>query len=222
MKHENQDKSLAEAVQAQNENASLDSSKIEVLLAKQNLALAAQKEKLNESNEVQQKIGISSFWNGAISSAAAVVLLATLFFFWNNKTPDYSYEIAQEAVKNHLKYMPLDVQTASIDEAKRYFTRLDFAPIRSSLALSNLSAGSDLLGGRYCSIKGETAAQLRYQSETGPNNPVSTIFQVPYDKTLHGELPIGTDADPKVLQIKGLNVSLWVEKDLLMVLIQEA
>lgn len=226
MNHQDQNRPLDEAVKKQDENVSLDSAKVESLLARQSQAMAAQQEKLQTIKD-NQKRGLFSFRSGALSSAAALVLLSTLFFFWNggfrnNESPDYSYEIAQEAVKNHLKYMPLDVQTASIDEAKRYFTRLDFAPVSSSLAMSSLVTGTNLLGGRYCSIKGETAAQLRYQLEPDSSNPVSTVFQVPYDQALHGELPTGSDAQPKTLQIKGLDVSLWVEKDLLMVLIQEA
>jgi len=77
-----------------------------------------------------------------------------------------------------------------------------------------------LQGGRYCSIKGVTAAQLRFASES--DGKVSTLYQVPYEKALFGSVPaIESDDSPMVLASKGLNVQLWVEKGLLMVLVEE-
>jgi len=104
------------------------------------------------------------------------------------------------------------------------FICLDFLPIQSSLLPAQLSGlNSILLGGRYCSIKGETAAQLRYQSSANANltQSASTLFQVPFELDMHGEIPNIAEGKPELLQVKGLDVSLWVERGLLMVLVQE-
>ena len=221
MNHDEQQKPLEYAVRNQVESVTLNTSKIQEFLDLQESAL----EEALLDQRIDQKSGssftLNSFWGGIAASFAALLLVSSLLLFQNESTTDYAHEVAQEAVKNHLKFMPLDIKTSSIDEARRFFTRLDFSPIKSN----NIDRTNDnflnMLGGRYCSIKGVTAAQLRYQNNDDTNQPVSTLFQVPYDQSLHGELPEGADTTPKALQIKGLDVSLWVEKDLLMVLIKE-
>ncbi|MFT4799487.1 MAG: hypothetical protein ACI9B8_002041 [Sulfitobacter sp.] len=65
--------------------------------------------------------------------------------------------IAAEVAKNHINMKPLEVQTGKLNELKDYFTELDFSPVQSS----HFSAGQ-LIGARYCSVQGVTAAQLRY------------------------------------------------------------
>lgn len=166
-------------------------------------------------------------FNHVLASAASICLLATLLLFWNTASPNHSYEVAEEAVKNHLKLMPLDIRTQSIQDTKNFFKRLDFSPVQSTILPEQLGKlDLNLLGGRYCSIKGETAAQLRYQhaasaqAASAQQSPY-TLFQVPFDKDLHGEIPNSEEGSPKNLQVKGLDISMWVERGLLMVLVSE-
>ena len=159
------------------------------------------------------------FWLSAITACLLVVV--SVLFVWQQQglpTPDYSRDIAYEVVKNHLKLKPLDVQTQSIDEVKQFFTQLDFLPVNSDLLNSRFSLQETMmLGGRYCSIKGVTAAQLRYQQ---PESGLSTLYEVPYDADTFGTIPDSDKGEnPTVLLVKGLKVSMWVEKGLLMVLV---
>lgn len=119
--------------------------------------------------------------------------------------------IAKEVVKNHLHMKPLDVQSANHSQVQAFFSMLDFSPIESSYYTKNRM----MLGGRYCSIKGVTAAQLRFKSQHGQ---LETLYQVPYDAEFFPGLSgLENKAPPLILHERGLKVSLWVEKGLLMV-----
>jgi hypothetical protein len=135
--------------------------------------------------------------------------------------PDYSREIALEVVQNHIKLKPLDVAANSMSEIQGFFTQLDFSPVNSDVLKTRFTLPErSMLGGRYCSIKGITAAQLRYRQS---DNALSTLYEVAYDKKIFGPMPrIGLGEPPSELLLKGLRVSLWVEKGLLMVLVTEA
>jgi hypothetical protein len=154
---------------------------------------------------------------------ACAMLLLGLLLNWQSLVPgssDYAWEIATEVVENHLKLKPLDVQASSIGEIQGFFKLLDFSPVDSNLLTSRYAlAESSLLGGRYCSIKGVTAAQLRYrQSDDG----LSTLYEVAYDQTTFGSIPRAELGEaPRELLIRGLKVSMWVEKGLLLVLVSD-
>jgi hypothetical protein len=65
----------------------------------------------------------------------------------------------------------------------------------------------------------EAAAQLRYRSGDG----TSTLYEVAYDPVTFGAIPsVERGEPPSELIVKGLRVSLWVEKGLLMVLVETA
>jgi hypothetical protein len=155
--------------------------------------------------------------------AACAMLLLGLFLSWQGLAPgpsDYVQEIAAEVVENHLKLKPLDVQASSIGEIQGFFKQLDFSPVSSSLLESRYAlAEPSILGGRYCSIKGVTAAQLRYrQSDDG----LSTLYEVAYDQATFGSMPSADLGEaPRELHVRGLKVSMWVEKGLLLVLVSD-
>lgn len=157
----------------------------------------------------------------SIIALAACLVLAVYFAnhpkLTTNTGHNHAYEIAQEAAKNHLKLKPLEVHANTIVEIGGYFTELDFQPVSSAL-LKTLNADSTrgLIGGRYCSLKGISAAQLRYQD---PSGLISTFYEVPYDQAIYGPIPSAELGErPLVVYAKGIKNKLWVEKGLLMVL----
>lgn len=115
--------------------------------------------------------------------------------------------IAEEVVRNHLKRRPLDVEATSVGEARQSFNKLDFALVESR----GMSEASDFLGGRYCSLLGVPAAQLRVRNQgTGF---IDTVYQIPYDPSLFGLLPNEEEAEiPLITYARGVEVSIWVEK----------
>ncbi|MBI1425665.1 MAG: hypothetical protein GC149_19730 [Gammaproteobacteria bacterium] len=146
---------------------------------------------------------------------ACVSLVIGFVIMQHNGLPDYTQQIAEEVVKNHLKLKPLDMTATDMSSIQSYFTQLDFMPSNSKM----LQDDQRLLGGRYCSIKGVTAAQLRYQSQV---RGVNTFYQVAYHPEKFGEIPdIDKNETPREVMVKGLRVRLWVEKGLLMVLVTQ-
>lgn len=153
-----------------------------------------------------------SRWVITVLVASIVLLVLPRYFGVGLFQPATPRDIAEEVAKNHLKMKPLEIETQSMAGIERYFTALDFSPINSrQFALSR----GQLLGGRYCSIQGVTAAQLRYRDEQGRK---ITLYETPYDPKRLPALPhVEKGEAPLMLYVSGLEISLWVEKDLLLV-----
>lgn len=132
------------------------------------------------------------------------------------EAPDIAYRIADEVAANHLHAKPLEVQTGSMAVLRGYFKQLGFMPVETPARGRALQ----LLGGRYCSLQGETAAQLRMRDlSTGA---VESLYQTEYDPDVFGQLPPTASADsPLVVYARGLQVTIWVEKGLVFALTRE-
>lgn len=119
--------------------------------------------------------------------------------------------IANEVVHNHLNLKPLEVRSTNIDDILRYFEKLDFTPVQSRLIAD---AGLQMIGGRYCSIQGIDAAQIRLRPDDG--DQLQSLYQTVYDPRVFKDLPRIEQGDPPIeLYVKGVKVRVWVEKGLL-------
>ncbi len=155
-----------------------------------------------------------------LAAFASLCLFVVAMLTWPHPQQDDKLAaIAKEVAKNHLKQRPMELDTQSMAAVQSFFTELEFSPV-SSAYLQDRLAGSNpqLLGARYCSIQGVTAAQLRYLDEAEHK---STLYEVGYDQHIFGDIPAIDQGAPIEMQVKGLNVSLWVESGLLMALIEE-
>lgn len=129
-------------------------------------------------------------------------------------------DIASEVTKNHIKLKPLEVKSNTLQPLRQYFTELDFTP-QFSQKFGSLAGIRDLVGGRYCSIQSINAAQLRFKNSDDKASPWSTLYQVEYSPDIFGAIPkIELGETPLVTYSRGLKVSLWVEKELLMVSVE--
>lgn len=149
----------------------------------------------------------------SIAALVAMVMLSLLpryFGVWPHQ-PVTPRDIAEEVAMNHIKMKPLEIETQSMARIERYLAELDFSPINSR----QFSLGQDqLLGGRYCSIQGITAAQLRYADNEGRK---ITLYETPYYPDRLPPLPhIEKGENPIMIYVSGLEITLWVEKGLLM------
>ncbi len=204
---------LREAIQQQLAKEELDPLQLQALMNTQQAVL---------TGSADPQLG-RRYWSRAALIASCAALLLCLALAWQSLIPspgDTTHTIALEVVKNHLKLKPLDVEAQSMDELQAFFTQLDFAPVDSTVLETRFGLSRQLrLGGRYCSIKGVTAAQLRYRAGEG----TSTLYEVAYDPATFGSIPsVERGEAPSELLVKGLRVSLWVEKGLLMVLVEAA
>lgn len=146
--------------------------------------------------------------------AASLVLSLALGMFWEfgvNHKADVSQLIAEEVSYNHLKMKPMEVSSTSLSDVRAYFNKLEFSLSRSRFVANN---NLQLIGGRYCSIQGETAAQLRMQDKVTGN--IQVVYQAPYNKELFRELPkLKEGQDPIRHFVNGIGVDIWVEKGIL-------
>lgn len=207
---------LKQAVHTTIQHDHLDPHRMDTLLALQDELLGPENNQETLGNTAWQTR--TKQYAAAIFSMAAVLVLSIGLNLWFSTKPDYTLDIAMEVVENHLKLKPLDISASNMNTIQGFFTQLDFSLTRSSLLDTQFSLNdTDLLGGRYCSIKGDTAAQIRYiHSDT-----VATFYQVGYDPDLYGDIPSADLGQaPATVMAKGLKVSLWVETGLLMVLIE--
>ncbi|MFV1873126.1 MAG: hypothetical protein ACMZ64_07385 [Oleiphilus sp.] len=150
-------------------------------------------------------------WPSILSLAAAVCLTLGLIFNPLELKKDMPLAIAAEVAHNHFKLKPLEVKSSDLTQVNQYFTKLDFKPISSSLLNDK---NYRLLGARYCSLQGITAAQIRYQTEDGK---VVTFYEVSYDEKRYSHFPaIEQGQSPLVSYASGVGVKMWVEKGLLM------
>ncbi|QFU24955.1 hypothetical protein FM038_024415 [Shewanella eurypsychrophilus] len=154
-------------------------------------------------------------WYGLSAFAASLVLVFMLSVNYLTGTADLSLKIADEVAMNHIKMKPLELKTSSMAPLRDYFTELDFSVVGSRLLSKQ---NNTMLGGRYCSIQGVAAAQIRYETATGQK---VTLYEVGYDAQHYGDIPrIDQGELPLSIDVKGINVSLWVEKGLLMAAVQ--
>ncbi len=151
----------------------------------------------------------------ALSLSACIAISLIIIFLNGYTNQNYSQHIANEVSHNHLKLKPLEINSTEFTTVKNYFKQLDFLPTASTHFNQQ---GHFLLGGRYCSIKSISAAQIRYKD---PQQRIISLYEVPYNKQQFGEIPNIDTASPLTLYANGLTVTLWVEKGLLMAQVNE-
>ena len=150
------------------------------------------------------KHGIRFFLKISFAAMAASVLLLSLYLFQGSGS--LAGKIADEVAYNHNKNVQMEIKTASIDEVQNFLSKIDFTLIHSErLPFEQW----ELLGGRYCSIQGRLAVQMKIQNKA--NGKLKTLYQVPYPKELSHikSVPMETYAS-------GVKVRLWRERGLLL------
>jgi hypothetical protein len=170
--------------------------------------------RLDELEALQRRPTKRNWWRShSLQLFAAACLLVPVAVSWLPlEQPNMLHEIAEEAALNHLAQQPLEVFGTTVAELDSHFDQLGFRLVESLAP----AKGANLLGGRYCSLQGVTAAQLRRQDAQGRTQ---TLYQVPYQPVTMGKLPDpALGEQPRTLQVRGLNVDLWVERGLLFVL----
>lgn len=160
------------------------------------------------------KAGHFTVYHWSLAAAAAVFLLAFILTSLIPEQKNIYERIAQEVALNHIKLKPLEIETSNIDGVRDYFSKLDFVPVSSTLVSES---GLELIGGRYCSLQGIGAAQLRFKQPEA--DTVQTLYQTEYRKDIFEDMPVLDQGDePVELYAKGIRVVIWVEKDLLFAL----
>jgi len=184
------------------ENKSLSDKQLELLVQLQQAGVK------KESNVQYRWVAIA---------AVFFITMGNIFYFSMSPELALDQRIGNEVAKNHINLKPLEIQTSSMKAIRGFLVELDFSPVESTLLKSS---SKSLIGGRYCSIQGVTAAQLRLRdSETGQ---IQSLYQTVYDKDVFYDLPLlKENQKPVTVYSKGLAVDIWVEKGILFALTRE-
>ena len=146
----------------------------------------------------------------AIAASILVLAIGGLFgtqVYQSHQDRVLLQAIAGEVADNHLKLKPLEVQGGDLPSVLGYFRDLDFQLLASPRITAN--SGDRLLGGRYCSIQGIDAAQLRVVAGDGT---LSTWYEatLPPDKlTRVPDLDAGER--PAEFVVRGVDIRIWQE-----------
>lgn len=151
-----------------------------------------------------------------VATAALVILsLIGTSYFQHREQQAQIAAIAEEVSRNHVSLKPLEVASDQLDTVAAYFDKLGFKPKASALVAV---LPQSLIGGRYCSIKGNNAAQLRMRDSNGK---ISTLFETQYNADDFSFLPVLEHGQSALqLSVNGQSVSLWIENGVVMAWVQ--
>ena len=152
-----------------------------------------------------------------VAASVAVVAISAYLISQYAGPPPLETLIADEVAANHIKLKPLEVRTDDMRNIRDYFTELEFKPVNSRLV--DLRRW-ELLGGRYCSIQGKDAAQLRVKDVR--SGAVHSLYQASYSKARFADLPeLEEGAAPIDVLSRGLRIKIWVEQGVLFALTED-
>lgn len=138
-------------------------------------------------------------WLPAIATAV-VLLIAFTFYTASRDRQTLAQRVFAEVAMNHAKGLSVEVASADYGDVQRGLARLGF-DIRPDAATRE---SYQLVGGRYCSIQGRLAAQLKLtHRETGISH---TLYVTRTTEALTGI------ADREV-ELDGAVIRLWTEGD---------
>lgn len=151
-----------------------------------------------------------SLWISAAALTALLAVVVPSFYFviYRTASPVVTLdEFARDIAYHHNKRMSLEIESSSLSDVRAFFQKLDFAIIQSDkLPIS----GWEMLGGRYCTVKGVLAAQLRVREKS--TGKTYTYYQATFPKELKQLSGVfQTDA-------LGAHVEMWGERGLLLAL----
>ncbi len=113
-----------------------------------------------------------------IVGAAAAVVLALLGVFLLGEKDATELAMA-EVAKNHLKGIAPEAVSSDYAVVQEHLSLLTFS---IEPPAEGLVSGFELVGGRYCKVQGEFAAQLKLRPKHG--GPAATAYVVPADGPL--------------------------------------
>lgn len=189
---------LSEHLHAYYEGESLPSEKLTHLL---DMAETVRDEGRKEHTPRKKMILSSVRPPRRFTSVLLLALAAMMVLFFFQPSSDVRQRVAKEAVLNHNKGLSVEFSSEDYADLRRKMSKLDFALVNPKRIDPERFR---VFGGRYCSIQGELAAQIKFQDETGR---IYTLYQTALTGDLKN-LKTGT------LQQDGLQLTLWQEAGL--------
>lgn len=159
-----------------------------------------------DSLKPEEEKGFEKKW--ALLGLVAVLLLGLFIGSYSNGN-DRTTDIATEVTYNHAKLKPLEITSQRLSDISKYFASHEIRIVENSSVLAGFEWS--LKGGRFCSIQGTDAAQLRYKTKS---DETVSVYMAPYQPETMGELPsVERGGAPKRVVSKGNEVWIWVEQN---------
>ncbi|MCF6282585.1 MAG: hypothetical protein L3J28_10345 [Candidatus Polarisedimenticolaceae bacterium] len=140
-----------------------------------------------------------------LAVAASIIVIIYTTWIYNGYDVDIREQVAEEIAYNHSKQMALEIISDDLKAVGAYLSELDFTLIDSTRVGQ---IAQRLLGGRYCTIQGKLAAQLRIKSSNSTSTHTYYQAIIPENFNL--------DGTTYSTWIKGINIELWVEDGVLL------
>ena len=118
--------------------------------------------------------------------------------------------VSAEVVMNYEKHSPMQVLSSHYSDVQAALNRLDFSIMPAN---ARILEGYRLVGGRYCSIQGVPAAQLRVQDLRSGKE--CTLYAVKAVGTLH-------DVNSTIERMDDVRVEVWRQDNVLFALAEQA
>ncbi len=143
----------------------------------------------------------------AYFAMAASILVFAVGFWFVAQQPS-SQAIAQEVVVNHTNAKTLEIESGQLTQLKKHFHQLSF--VLKPFNQVDLSKW-EVLGGRYCSLQGNKAAQIRLKHKE--SGRIETLYQAPYQNSNLQKLALENQPITKISN--NIQVSMWVNEGVL-------
>jgi len=152
---------------------------------------------------VESVSGGNSYYVRQYMAVAAIFFLLFGFYLVQNYASNrWQEDVSRQVAKNHLKALEMEHRTNDYEELAEALGKLDFALVAPNFS----NEGYQLLGGRYCSIDQQIAAQINLKDMAGER---CTLYQFKLPVNLLARFP-----DRRRLMVDGLTVELWKENGL--------
>ena len=134
---------------------------------------------------------------------AALILLTIGIGLWLHiSTDSITHQVVAEIGRNHRQHGALVVESGQYGVVQAALSELDF-PIRPRR--DELVQDFVLVGGKYCTIQGSKAAQLKLSH--GKSEIIHTLYVLPMADDIK-------DVKPGVYETNGVQVELWTDRTL--------
>ncbi len=139
----------------------------------------------------------------AVGVAVAMLVVIATRSLLDRDEPPTAEIVAEEIATNHNRDMPVEIETDAFDSLADRLDKLDFRPV-SSVRLDE--RGLQMVGGRYCKIQGQIAAQIKLRDAAGRT---WTLYECRDSELLSG-------VRARRVKTMGLEVEIWREAGVLL------
>ena len=144
-----------------------------------------------------------------ITALGTVCAVCLLFGLRQEQQRATERAVCAEVVMNYEKHSPMQVLTSHYSDVQAALNRLDFSIMPAN---ARILEAYRLVGGRYCSIQGVPAAQLRVREIRSGKE--CTLYAVKAVGTLY-------DVNSTIDRLDGVRVEVWQQDNVLFALAEQ-